>query len=113
MLLDFGLGITNLVGRATATAHALTNDELRAGTTKLKRKVARNRPRYVAFLGLGAYRVAFARRDADVGPQENEIAGARVWLLPNPSGLNAHWQLPDLARVFGELRVAANGGRSR
>jgi TDG/mug DNA glycosylase family protein len=106
-LLEYGLGITNLVGRATATADRLHNDELRAGARSLRRKVARYKPRWVAFLGLTAYRVAFERKSATVGPQDEMVAGARVWLLPNPSGLNAHYQLPDLAVVFGELRTAA------
>jgi TDG/mug DNA glycosylase family protein len=110
-LLDHGLGITNLVARATATADALDSDELRAGARRLARKVRAFRPRVVAFLGLGAYRTAFDRRDAIAGPQDAPLAGARVWLLPNPSGLNAHYQLPALARAFAELRDAARGGR--
>jgi len=106
-LLQFGLGITNLVGRATATADRLHNDELRAGARALRQKVQRYKPRWVAFLGLTAYRVAFDRKGATIGRQDQTVAGSHVWLLPNPSGLNAHYQLPDLAVVFGELRVAA------
>lgn len=105
-LIDFGLGITNLVNRATATADALDPDELRAGATRLSRKVRRHRPRWVAFLGLGAYRTAFGRRHAGVGRQPELIAAAGVWLLPNPSGLNAHYQVPDLAKAFAELRAS-------
>jgi TDG/mug DNA glycosylase family protein len=106
-LLTYGLGITNLVRRATATADRLHNDELRAGARALRRKVGRYKPRRVAFLGLTAYRVAFNKKSATIGRQEHTVAGAQVWLLPNPSGLNAHYQLPDLAIVFGELRAAA------
>ena len=104
-LLRFGLGITNLVERATPTADALTSDELRDGALRLTRKLKRFRPRWVSFLGLTSYRTAFGQRDATIGPQEQTFGTTRVWLLPNPSGLNAHWQLPDLARVFGELRL--------
>jgi double-stranded uracil-DNA glycosylase len=104
-LLRFGLGITNLVERATATADALTDDELKDGARRLGVKLTRFRPRWVAFLGLTSYRTAFADRNATIGPQERTFGATRVWLLPNPSGLNAHWQLPDLARVFGELRL--------
>jgi TDG/mug DNA glycosylase family protein len=106
-LLDRGVGITNLVNRATATADKLASDELRAGASRLGRKVRRHGPRWVAFLGLGAYRTAFGRRDASVGPQQERLAGAGIWLLPNPSGLNAHYQLDDLAGVFGGLRKAS------
>ena len=104
---DYGLGITNLVARATATADRLHNDELRAGVRTLRRKVGRYRPRWIAFLGLTAYRVAFDEKTATIGRRERTLSGAHAWLLPNPSGLNAHYQLPDLAVVFGELRAAA------
>ena len=104
LLIDFGLGITNLVKRATATADSLDPDELRQGARRLSRKARRHRPRWVAFLGLGAYRTAFDRRAAVVGRQPEQIAGSGIWLLPNPSGLNAHYQVPDLARAFAELR---------
>jgi TDG/mug DNA glycosylase family protein len=106
-LLEYGLGITNLVRRATATADRLHDDELRAGARTLRRKVARYKPQWVAFLGLTAYRVAFGHKSATVGRQDEILGGSQVWLLPNPSGLNAHYQLPDLAVVFGELRAAA------
>lgn len=108
-LLRCRVGITNLVQRATATAESLTRDELRGGARRLPRKLGRYRPRWIAFLGLTAYRTAFGRKDANIGPQNLKIAGSDVWLLPNPSGLNAHWQLPDLAAVFGELRVEVQG----
>ena len=105
-LLARGYGITNLVDRATATADELTPDELVAGARKLLRKVRRHRPRLVAFLGVSAYRTAFSRKHAVVGLQDERVGDARVWVLPNPSGLNAHYQLTDLARVFAELREA-------
>ena len=107
VLLDLGLGITNIVERATARADALSADELRAGGRRLARKVRRFRPRFVALLGLTAYRAAFDRPRASVGRQVERIGDTEVWLLPNPSGLNAHYQAPDLARVFAELRAAA------
>jgi TDG/mug DNA glycosylase family protein len=106
-LLDLGLGITNLVERATATAERIKADELRRGADKLSPKLARYRPKWIAFLGLTAYRVAFASKHATIGPQPRRIGKTAVWLLPNPSGLNAHWQLPGLAAVFGELRDRA------
>jgi TDG/mug DNA glycosylase family protein len=106
-VLAAGLGITNLVPRATARADELTDDELRAGLPQLAALVARVQPRFVAFLGLSSYRVATGKRKAVVGEQEPRIGGARVWLLPNPSGLNASWQLPRLAQAYGELRQAA------
>jgi TDG/mug DNA glycosylase family protein len=113
-LLFARLGITNLVGRATATADELSPQELRRGARSLARKVRRWTPRFVAFLGLGAYRTAFARPSAVIGPQPEMIADASVWLLPNPSGLNAHYQVPQLALAFGALRARAElEGRSR
>jgi TDG/mug DNA glycosylase family protein len=103
-LLALGLGITNLVERATAGAGELGDDELRAGGARLAAKAAAARPEVVAVLGVGAYRAAFARPKAAVGPQPERVGGARAWLLPNPSGLNAHYQLPDLAAAFAALR---------
>ena len=105
-LLDDGLGITNLVARTTAVAAELTDDELRAGAATLRRKVKRYRPRFVAFVGIGAYRTAFDESKAAIGEQPETIESARVWLLPNPSGLNANYQLPALARSFRALRRA-------
>jgi double-stranded uracil-DNA glycosylase len=104
-LLVEGLGITNLVERATGGADELSADELRAGARRLLRKVRRYRPTVVAFLGLSAYRVAFGRPAAAPGPQPEKLGGTGVWLLPNPSGLNAHYQLPDLVRAFRDLRA--------
>jgi TDG/mug DNA glycosylase family protein len=103
-LLRLRLGITNLVDRASAGAADLTREELRAGAGRLTAKVARVRPAVVAVLGVGAYRTAFARPRASVGPQPDPIGPARAWVLPNPSGLNAHYQLPDLAAAFAALR---------
>jgi double-stranded uracil-DNA glycosylase len=109
-LLRLGLGITNLVDRATAGAADLTPAELRAGAERLAAKVIRTRPAVVAVLGVGAYRTAFARPRAAVGPQPDPIGGARAWVLPNPSGLNAHYQLPDLAAAFAALRRTPPNG---
>ena len=106
-LLVGGCGITNLVARTTASADELTRDELMAGRRRLDRVVRRYAPLWVAVLGLGAYRTAFGRPLAGVGEQAESLAGARLWVLPNPSGLNAHYQLPDLVREFAALHAAA------
>ena len=106
-ILDCGIGITNLVARATARADELADDELRAGLPHLEALAARVRPRYVAFLGLSSYRLVTGERKAGVGEQPRTVGGARCWLLPNPSGLNASWQLPRLAEAYGALRLAA------
>ena len=109
-LLAAGVGITNLVDRATATANKLASEELREGAERLASKVRRHHPRTVAFLGLTSYRTAFGRRAAVVGPQPETLVDARIWLLPNPSGLNAHYQVPDLAELFREAWTAASTG---
>lgn len=109
LLLDHGLGITNMVERPTATADQLSVDELKGGLKRLARRVQRYRPRFVAFLGLTSYRSAFGRPRATLGLQEERFADARIWLLPNPSGLNAHHQHSHLATLFGELHQAAYG----
>ncbi|VEI87312.1 G/U mismatch-specific DNA glycosylase [Nocardiopsis dassonvillei] len=106
-LLSLGLGITNVVERATAQADELDREEYVEGGRRLREKVLRWRPRWLAVLGVTAYREAFAERRAAVGPQDAEIGGARVWLLPNPSGRNAHWQLGPLIGEFARLRRAA------
>jgi double-stranded uracil-DNA glycosylase len=111
-LLRLGLGITNLVDRASAGAADLAPEELRSGAERLAAKVERARPAVVAVLGVGAYRTAFARPKATIGPQPDPIAGARAWVLPNPSGLNAHYQLPDLAAAFATLRLTLRQVRS-
>jgi TDG/mug DNA glycosylase family protein len=105
-LLQSGYGITNVVMRATATADQLTREELRAGGKRLTAKVERYKPTFLAVLGLGAYRTAWERPKAIIGRQEETIGETVVWVLPNPSGLNAHYQAKDLALVFGELRAA-------
>ncbi|PKV93143.1 G/U mismatch-specific uracil-DNA glycosylase [Amycolatopsis echigonensis] len=111
-LLDLGLGITNVVARTTARADELTDDELREGGQILAKKVEKYRPRWLAVVGITAYRVAFGDRRAAVGPQDRTIGTTRVWLLPNPSGLNAHWTPKTLAEEFGRLRVRAVTGDS-
>jgi TDG/mug DNA glycosylase family protein len=108
-LLELGIGVTNLVSRATATATELTREELRTGARQVARRVTRWRPRYVAVLGMTAYRLAFDRPRAGIGEQPEQLSGARVWLLPNPSGLQARYQLGDLAAAFAELRKNAMG----
>jgi TDG/mug DNA glycosylase family protein len=111
-LLALGYGITNIVARATAAAAELTDEELVRGARLLGRKVRRLRPGVVAFLGVGSYRTGFGRPEAGVGPQPERVAETALWVLPNPSGLNAHYQLADLARLYGELR-RATGARRR
>ena len=111
LLPQFGCGITNLVARTTARADELTDDELRAGRRRLERKVRRHHPLWVAFVGLGAYRVAFGKPAATVGPQPDTIAEARVWVLPNTSGLNANYQPADFAQQFRNLRRAVRTAR--
>ena len=106
-LLDLGLGVTNVVMRTTARADELSDEEFRKGAASLRRKVLKHQPRFLAVLGLGAYRVGFGVKKAAVGLQPDTIGATKVWLLPNPSGLNAHYQLPDLAREFRRLRKAA------
>jgi double-stranded uracil-DNA glycosylase len=103
-LLAWGYGITNLVPRATATADELSPDELVAGRRRLEAKVKRYQPQIVAVLGIGAYRTAFAQKVASLGEQSEQLAGTSVWVLPNPSGLNAHYQLADLVEHFRALR---------
>jgi TDG/mug DNA glycosylase family protein len=98
-----GLGVTNLVARATARADELSNEEIAAGVEPLRALVRAWRPRFVAFLGISAYRVAFARPKAKIGEQDDSFEGARVWVLPNPSGINAHYQQPALTEAYAEL----------
>ena len=103
-----GLGITNVVARATARADELAPAELVEGGATLTALVEKWRPRYLAVLGVTAYRTAFARRKAAIGPQPERLAGVPVWVLPNPSGLNAAWQIDRLAEEFARLRVRAD-----
>jgi double-stranded uracil-DNA glycosylase len=103
-LLALGLGITNLVARTTASADLLTRKELTAGAKTLERKLRAHRPKVLAMVGLGAYRTAFEEPKASCGLQPRSIGATQIWLLPNPSGLNAHHQAAELAALFGELR---------
>jgi len=105
-LLARGIGITNVCGRASASAATLSPEDYAAGSASLRRKLRRYRPRVIAFLGLGAYRIAARAPDAVVGPQPLAFAGIPTWALPNPSGLNAHYQLADLVAVYRELAKA-------
>ena len=103
-LLRSGIGIVNLVPRTTASAAELTRDELREGGSALVRRLERYRPGTVAFLGISTYKVAFDTPAIEVGRQPEPLAGAVVWVLPNPSGLNATWTLPRLAEAYAALR---------
>jgi TDG/mug DNA glycosylase family protein len=103
-LLKLGCGITNLVDAATARADELSGLELMAGGARLKRRLTRLRPRFLAVLGIGAYRKAFGSPKAAFGLQEETLGRTHVWVLPNPSGLNARFSLADLAELFRELR---------
>jgi TDG/mug DNA glycosylase family protein len=106
-LLGLGLGITNVVARATARADELTDDELREGGIKLLEKAESFGPQWLAVVGVTAYRTAFGEAHATVGPQARAAGATRLWVLPNPSGLNAHWPAPRLAEAFATLRAAA------
>lgn len=112
LLLPLGYGITNIVRRATAAADELSAEELLAGARRLTAKVKRYRPAFLAVLGIGAYRQAFQRAGAKLGPQEETIGTTALWILPNPSGLNAHYQLSDLAAQFRQLHDAAHRASS-
>ena len=107
-LLAKGYGVTNVVMRATATADQLTREEMRLGGVQLRRKVRRYRPAFLAVLGLGAYRAAFDNPKAVIGRQDEKIGNTTIWVLPNPSGLNAHYQAKELAAMFAELKAAAD-----
>jgi TDG/mug DNA glycosylase family protein len=106
-LLTRGYGVTNVVARTTARADELSQEELIAGGRKLKMKVRRYRPKVLAVLGISAYRAAFDRPQARLGRQDDSIGETLIWVLPNPSGLNAHYQPKDLARLFREMRLEA------
>ena len=105
----WGLGITNLVERTTAAASELSASELREGRARLEEKVVRYSPRWTAFVGIGAYATAFGRPKVVLGPQQEMIAGSRIWVLPNTSGLNAHYTPAMFAALLRELRAAAFG----
>ena len=101
---EYGLGITNVVDRPTRAASDLSDDELRAGARALEELAREYAPRVVAIVGLGAWRTGFGRAHAGLGLQPETVGGRPVWVLPNPSGLNAQYQLPDLIDLFRELR---------
>ncbi len=103
-LLEYGLGLTNLVDRPTRAADELTVDELRRGGAQLRRKACHYSPAWVAILGVVAYRLAFEEPDATVGPQHRTIGSSRLWVLPGPTGRNAHFPLPKLIEEFRRLR---------
>jgi TDG/mug DNA glycosylase family protein len=105
-LLKSGYGITNVVMRTTATADQLSPDEMREGGRRLAAKVRKYQPRVLAVLGVGAYRSAFEKPNAVIGRQEEVLGETIIWVLPNPSGLNAHYQATQLATLFSELRLA-------
>jgi TDG/mug DNA glycosylase family protein len=102
-LLKRKIGITNIVQKATASASELSRDELIGGAKELEKKVLSFKPEFVAFVGIGAYRIAFGRVKAKIGLQEEKISGCKIWVLPNPSGINANYQIDDLVKVFREL----------
>lgn len=106
-------GLTNLASRPTAAASELTRDEIRAGVERLGRKLRRLRPRRLAILGVTAYGVAFPDREAKPGDTGRDLGGVPIWLLPNPSGRNAHYSLAELAREFAKLREAISRGGCR
>ena len=105
----YGVGITNVVARPTAKASELSTAELRAGGERLTALVERYEPRWLAVAGIGAYRTAFGERTATVGPRQRVIGGTGVWVLPNPSGLNASWTLPALVTEYTQLWSVALG----
>jgi TDG/mug DNA glycosylase family protein len=115
LLLELRFGITNIVARATARADELTTEELHAGGRRLRAKVNRWRPTVVAFVGIGPYRIISGSKDAVVGLQSEKFGGSSAWVLPNPSGLNAHYQPTALAKLFGDLRrwAVAEHGRTQ
>jgi TDG/mug DNA glycosylase family protein len=106
-LLDLGYGITNVVERGTAAADELTADELKNGATALRKKIRRYRPKFFAMLGIGAYRTGFNQPKATIGLQDETIGNTKVFVLPNPSGLNANYQAKALTDVFRELKRMA------
>jgi TDG/mug DNA glycosylase family protein len=107
-LLKLGYGITNVVARATAAADELSREELLAGGKALTRRVLKYKPRYLAIVGIGAYRTAFQRPKAKLGLQEETIGETKIWVLPNPSGLNANYQAEALVELFRELYLSSS-----
>jgi TDG/mug DNA glycosylase family protein len=106
-LLTYGIGLTKVVQRATATAAELTDEEVRAGGEVIRKMVRKHKPKAVCFLGVGTYKQAYGVKRASVGLQEESFEGAQLWVLPNPSGLNANYQMKDFVRLFREVGRAA------
>ena len=104
---SFGIGVTNIAARGTRAAAELSPEELVQGAVELETVVGEAAPRLVAMLGVMAYRTAFGRRKAVLGLQDEALGGRPVWILPNPSGLNAHYKPADFARLYAEARVYA------
>ena len=113
LLLDLKYGIANIVQRATVRADELTDDELRTGGQRLEANVKRWHPTVVAFLGIHPYRVVSGIKDAHIGLQKPRFGGSHAWVLPNPSGLNAHYLPAALAKLFGDLRIWAIAAHER
>lgn len=107
LLPSFGLGVTNIASRATRAATELTSAELREGAAAVEATVRAWKPRLVAMVGIVAYRAAFSRPEASMGLQREQVGDRPVWVLPNPSGLNAHYKPADFARLYAEARVYA------
>lgn len=105
-LLENGYGITSFCKRTTARADELSNEEIVQGGDNLIKKIEKFKPQFLAVLGIGAFRTAFSDPKAKLGLQNRQIGATKIWLLPNPSGLNAHYQIADLAKLFGELKQA-------
>jgi TDG/mug DNA glycosylase family protein len=106
-LLKHGYGLTNIVNRSTANAAELSRSELEEGARRLIKTALKYKPRILAVLGVDAYRKAFGRKDAVIGPQKVRIGESALWVLPNPSGANAHFQLKEMAALFRQLREAS------
>jgi len=112
-LLKRGIGIVNIVDRATVGSAELDAEEFKEGAKRLNRKLLRFRPKLAAMLGIEPFKIAYGRPKPTLGPQDVTIGGTRLWLLPNPSGLNAHFQIPDLARLFRALGRSATSSPRR
>jgi TDG/mug DNA glycosylase family protein len=107
VLLEYGCGVSNIVPEATATAAEIPPESYGRAATRLLKKLEQHRPRFVAILGVGAFEAAFQRKKIRMGEQDEPLGPSRLWILPNPSGLNANYQLPQLIELFSELREAA------
>ncbi len=106
-LLNYGLGITNFVARATAKADEIQKEEFIEGGEILKEKIKKYKPKILAVLGIGAYRIAFDKSKAKVGLQEENIGETKIWVLPNPSGLNAGYNFEKIVETLRELKIAS------